>query len=360
MIRLEHLPALYVIHSPLSNTGYAGRMNRMESFWDKLPTPFFVLAPMADVTDPAYRSLIAQYGAPHVTWTEFVSADGLYHTRTKGIMTDEENPLMRDLRFSPEERPIVAQLFTSNPDTMRYAANLCRELRFDGIDINMGCPDKSIEKQGAGAAMIKTPEVAKNVIRAAKESGLPVSVKTRMGYNTEVMDEWLPELLGEDIVALTVHLRTRKEMSKVPAHWDLMPKVVALRDAHAPQTRIIGNGDVISLSDAREKAETSGADGIMLGRAIFGNPWLFADRDTESITPVERITALSDLSASFAALTPAKHFHILKKHVKAFIQGWPGAAELRSALMEADSFDTFRNLLTDASSALKTNPPSSN
>ncbi|MEK7099623.1 MAG: tRNA-dihydrouridine synthase family protein, partial [Patescibacteria group bacterium] len=129
----------------------------MESFWTKLNKPFFVLAPMADVTDPAYRRLIADYGAPDVTWTEFVSADGLYATRERKGMKDEENPLVRDLLYTGAERPIVAQLFTSNPESMRYAANLARELGFDGIDINMGCPDKSIEKQGAGAAMIKTP-----------------------------------------------------------------------------------------------------------------------------------------------------------------------------------------------------------
>jgi tRNA-dihydrouridine synthase len=239
----------------------------MTSFWSGLKRPFFVLAPMADVTDPAYRRIIAQLAKPDVTWTEFVSADGLYHTRETKKMLDEENPLVRDLRYSEIERPIVAQLFGSNPDTMAYASEFAAKVGFDGIDINMGCPDRSIEKQGAGAAMIKTPEKAKEIIRAArdgaargKSGGLPVSVKTRIGYNTNIMDEWLPALLEEKPDALTVHLRTRKEMSAVPAHWELMPDAVKLRDRVSPETLILGNGDVKDLADAELKAKESGAD----------------------------------------------------------------------------------------------------
>ena len=244
----------------------------MKSFWDELKKPFFVMAPMADVTDSAYRRLIAEIGGPDVTWTEFVSADGLYHTREMKKMPDAENPLMRDLQYSEIERPIIAQLFSSKPEMMEYAAKLCAELGFDGIDINMGCPDKSIEKQGCGAAMIKNPELAKEIVEAArrgasrgKDDGIPVSVKTRIGYNKESIDEWISALLELRLPALTVHLRTRKEMSKVEAHWELMPRIIALRDEISPETLIIGNGDVKSLEEARQKAKLSGADGIMLG-----------------------------------------------------------------------------------------------
>lgn len=320
----------------------------MDSFWTKLNKPFFVLAPMADVTDPAYRALIAEYGAASVMWTEFVSADGLYHTREKKGMKDEENPLMRDLLFSEKERPIVAQLFSSNPEMMEYAARLCAELGFDGVDINMGCPDRSIEKQGCGAAMIKNPEKAKAVIAAARKSGLPVSVKTRIGYNTEAIDEWLPKILEEKPDALTVHLRTRKEMSAVPAHWDLMPRVVALRDRISPATRILGNGDVKDLIDARAKAEASGADGIMLGRAIFGNPWLFTGATSDSVSREEKLRALGVLAQSYSELRPVKSFHILKKHVKAFVTGFDNAAPLRQALMEAPDTETFLATLKEA------------
>ena len=309
----------------------------MDTFWSRLSKPFFVLAPMADVTDPAYRKLLAQKGKPDVTWTEFVSADGIYHMRDKKGIPDIENPLMRDLQFTQEERPIVAQLFSSNPEAMAYTAALCAELGYDGIDINMGCPDKSIEKQGCGAAMIKNPEKAKLIIKAARESGLPVSVKTRIGYNHEAIDEWLPALLEENLPALTVHLRTRKEMSKVPAHWELMPRVVALRNRIAPDTLIIGNGDVIDLADAKKKAEESGCDGVMIGRGIFGNPWVFAGRTFEDTMPSERLDALISFAYDFEHLVPAKSFHLVRKHVKAFANGFDDAAELRGKLMETQS-----------------------
>jgi nifR3 family TIM-barrel protein len=309
----------------------------MESFWSRLPRPFFVMAPMADVTDPAFRALVAARGKPDVAWTEFVSADGLYHTRESRKLPDDENPLMRDLAFAPGEHPIVAQLFTSDPETMAYAAKLCAGLGFDGIDINMGCPDRSIEKQGAGAGMMKSPEKARAVIRAAKTAGLPVSVKTRLGYNQESIDEWLPAIFEEDAAALTVHLRTRKEMSLVSAHWDLMPRIVALRDRIAPQTPVIGNGDVTDRADGEAKACETGADGIMLGRGMFGNPWVFAGRKPEDTPLPEKLAALVELAHAFEALRPAKSFHILKKHVKAFVTGFDGAAELRAKLMETGS-----------------------
>jgi len=155
-------------------------------------------------------------------------------------------------------------------------------------------------------------------------------------------------LLATKPDALTVHLRTRKEMSSVEAHWELMSRVVALRDAHNPDTRIIGNGDVKDLADARVKAEETGADGIMLGRAIFGNPWLFTGRAQETITPEERIEALAKLASYFGELRPAKSFHLLKKHFKSFITGWEGAAALRAALMEAASIEDLEAILAAA------------
>jgi nifR3 family TIM-barrel protein len=318
------------------------------TFWNHLPKPFFVLAPMADVTDPAYRRLISEYQTPDVTWTEFVSADGLYHTRERGILQDIDNPLMRDLQFSAGEHPIVAQLFSSNPDMMAYGAALVRDLGFDGVDINMGCPDSSIERQGCGAGMIRQPDVAVEVLRAAKTAGIPVSVKTRIGYTHEDIQGWIGRILKEEPAALTVHLRTRKEMSKVPAHWDLMPQIVALRNELSPATLIIGNGDVKDMSDAREKATQYGCDGIMLGRAVFGTPWLFTGRTAQEVPPQERIEALQKLTQYFGELRPAKSVHILKKHVKAFIAGWDGATELRKQLMDAYTLDDFSSILSHA------------
>src|SRR3989344_1362411 len=151
----------------------------MESFWNRLPKPFFAMAPMADVTDPAWRALVAKLGKPDVMFTEFVSADGLYHTRQgdssnvrlrKSYIPDVENPLMRDLQFSETEHPIVAQFFSAKPEMTAYAATLAKELGFDGVDINMGCPDRTIEHQGAGASLVKTPKLAQELICAAQES----------------------------------------------------------------------------------------------------------------------------------------------------------------------------------------------
>ncbi len=303
------------------------------------------MAPMADVTDPAFRQLVTRCGKPDVTWTEFVSADGLYHTREIQKMSDAENPLVRDLQYTEAERPIVAQIFSSKPEMIAYGAKLAAELGFDGVDLNMGCPDRSIEKQGAGAALIKTPALAIELIQAAKTSNLPVSVKTRIGYNTENIDEWLTALLSAKLSAITLHLRTRKEMSLVPADWEVMKKAITLRDRLAPETLLIGNGDVMNLEEGKRLAEETGCDGIMIGRGIFGNPWVFAGRKPEDTPLAEKLAALLALAHDFEKLSPPKHFAILKKHIKAFVTGFDGAAELRAKLMEANTASELEKII---------------
>jgi nifR3 family TIM-barrel protein len=323
------------------------------SFWEKLEKPFFVLAPMADVTDAPFRRMIAKYsahtrpdgsvGGPDVMWTEFVSADGLMRATPEG-----KAKLMKDLVYAQEERPIVAQLFTSNPEHMEQASALCRELGFDGIDINMGCPDKSIERQGCGSAMIKNPESAKAVIEAAQRGAgdLPVSVKTRLGYNQDQLEEWLPYLLSCNPAAITVHARTRKEMSKVPARWERVARAVEIRDELQPElqgrTLILGNGDALSLEDAKAKAAFSGADGVMLGRAIFGNPWLFhPEKDLSNVDLEERFSVMLEHTRLFEELLPHKNFAIMKKHYKAYVNGFDGAKELRGELMECSGSESI-------------------
>lgn len=346
------------------------------NFWQALPSPFLTVAPMADVTDAPFRQMIAKYsahtrsdgsvGGSAVMWTEFVAADGLVRATPEG-----KEKLMADLIYSEEERPIVAQLFTSNEAHMEYAAALCLELGFDGVDINMGCPDRAIERQGCGSAMIKNPAQARAIIRAAKRGaksdagGIPVSVKTRLGYQVDEVDTWIPELLAEAPAALTVHARTRKDLSKVPARWERLKRVVELRNTLAPSVRIIGNGDVLSPEDAAEKIAATGVDGAMAGRALFGNPWFFhptkrlpvhltalptkgIDRDTimapaveqaafEYITLEERLRVLVEHTQLFEQLLPFKNFAVMKKHYKAYVNSFPGAAELRAELMEQNS-----------------------
>ncbi|MFN3188506.1 MAG: tRNA dihydrouridine synthase [Candidatus Paceibacteria bacterium] len=354
------------------------------NIWQQLPKPFFAVAPMADVTDAAFRQMIAKYSAharadgtvrgPDVMWTEFVSADGLTLAPEEG-----RKKLMADLLYTEAERPVVAQLFTRHPSHMENIAKLCLELGFDGVDINMGCPAGAIIDQGCGAAMIKTPEIAREVIQAAKrgaksdEGGIPVSVKTRLGYNTDQVEEWIPVLLAEQPAALTVHARTRKDMSKVPARWERLQRVVEFRNILSPGTKIIGNGDVLSMEDGRQKAELSGVDGVMVGRALFGNPWFFhphrqlplrlsalpthgVERDTivhtdtsgynvGYISLAERLTVLVEHSKLFTQLLPHKNFSVMKKHFKAYVGGFPGAVELRMRLMEQETPEAVEKVI---------------
>lgn len=319
----------------------------MKNFWKDLKGPIFCLAPMADVTDCAFRRIIAKYGKPDVFWTEFVSADGLAHPEAR-------KKLLIDLKFSKNEKPIVAQIFGSNPDNIREVASLCKKLSFDGIDINMGCPDRSIEKQGAGAAMIKNPELAMKIIAAAREGAenLPVSVKTRLGYN-KIDLNWVEKMLEAKLPALIIHLRTRKEMSGVPAHWEFMPEIIALRNKISPETLIIGNGDVKNLGDARKKIKETGCDGVMLGRAIFGNPWLFSPH-VRHVGTEEKLKVMVEHTKLFEKLLmhPAKdgagkNFAIIKKHYKAYVNGFEGAKELRLKLMEAKNAKEIEKITRD-------------
>lgn len=324
-----------------------------KGFWAKLKKPIMALAPMANVTDAAFRRVIAKYGKPDVMWTEFVSADGL--------MSAGQKKLLVDLAYSEGQRPIVAQLFSGNPEKMFEAAKLVKELGFDGLDINMGCPDRSIERSGAGAALIKNPRLAREVLRATQEGakGIPVSVKTRLGYNRDSLEEWLPELLAEQPAAIILHARTRKEMSKVPARWQRVKRAVEMRNEQGSETLILGNGDVMTLADAKRKAEETGADGVMLGRAIFGNPWLFAGGDGDDRMSMEgaerkepsirqKLQVLVEHVKLFGELLGEdKNFAVMKKHFKAYVEGFDGAKELRIRLLEAGEAEQVVAIIGD-------------
>ncbi len=307
------------------------------------------MAPMANVTDAAFRRMFAKFGPPDVFWTEFVSVEGL--------LSRGRDALLVDFWKSDDEHPIVAQIFGSKPEQFEQVAELVNDLGFDGIDINMGCPDRGVEKSCAGAALIKDPKLAKEIIRATKRGAgnLPVSVKTRIGYAKNEIDSWIGGLLEEDLAALTVHLRTRNEMSDVPAHWDLAPQIVALRDrivgqptsASAPSTIILGNGDVETFADAQARVAASGMDGAMIGRGIFGNPWFF-NKTTGGQAPgtKEKLAALIEHAQLFETLYKStlpkrqgglKNFDIMKKHFKAYCSGFDGAKELRIMLMETEN-----------------------
>ncbi|MEK7549421.1 MAG: tRNA-dihydrouridine synthase [Patescibacteria group bacterium] len=313
-------------------------------FWGKLKKPVFVLAPLANVTDAVFRRFIIRYSKPDVLWTEFVSADGLCHPKGR-------EALLRDLVFTEEERPIIAQLFTAHPEKMFEAAKLCAELGFDGVDINMGCPDKNVMKQGAGASCMRDPEKAKAIILAAMEGieaagkKIPVSVKTRLGFNEDELEEWLSKLLEAKPAVITLHARTKKDMSKVPARWERVKRAVEI--AQGSGTLIFGNGDALDLEDAKKKVEETGADGVMFGRAIFGNPWLF-DEKKKHVTPEERIRAAVEHTRVFEEVWgDTKNFELMKKHYQAYINNFPLAKELRAELMACKNAGEVEKVAND-------------
>lgn len=324
------------------------KKSKDKNFWDILPRPIMAMAPMANVTDAAFRRMFVECGKPDVFWTEFVSVEGLL---SKG-----RDRLLPDLWFDPGEHPIVAQIFGGKPEQFEAVAPLIKELGFDGIDINMGCPDRGVEKSGAGASLIKDPARAKQIIRSLKKSAgtLPVSVKTRLGYGKiDETNDWLTALLEEQPAALTIHLRTRVEMSDVPAHWELAPHIVTLRDKISPKTVLLGNGDVRSLEDARAKTKESGMDGVMVGAGVFGNPWFFSGRTPDVKERLKRLVAHTELFEKlYRSDNPKpisqggriKNFDIMKKH---YISYTPGEKEFRTQLMEAKNSAEVRKIVQD-------------
>ena len=246
-----------------------------KNFWAELPKPFFILAPMEDVTDVAFRHVIKEAGAPDVYFTEFTNSDSYCHP-------DGRQSVQGRLTFTEDEKPIVAHIWGDKPEYFREMSLGLAEMGFSGVDINMGCPVRNVVRRGKGSGLILRPEVATELIDAAKAGGLPVSVKTRIGYEQmDEMEEWITHLLEQDIVNLSIHLRTRKEMSKADAHWDMIPQIVAIRDRIAPQTLITINGDIPDRQTGLELVEKYGVDGVMIGRGVFNNPFAFETQPEE-------------------------------------------------------------------------------
>jgi len=335
--RQNRLPFLFVCI-------YSGNM--VQGFWKKIKKPIFALAPMYGVTDIAFREMIARHGKPSVMFTEFVSCEGL--------MSEGKKKLLELLKYTEKERPIVAQVFGVNPETYYESAKFIRSLGFDGIDINMGCPDKAVIKMGVGSALIENKELAKKIIEATKQGAgkMPVSVKTRIGFNTIKTEEWISFLLSCDIPAITIHGRTKKEMSKVPAHWDEIGKAVKLAKAQKSKTLIIGNGDVASYADGMEKIKTYGVDGVMIGRSAIGNPWIFKNTKKE-ITLEKRIHGMMEHMRLFERLLRDRNFEETKKHCRAYIVGFHEAKFVRTKLMSAKSLEEMKRIGEEFLNSLK-------
>lgn len=311
-----------------------------ENFWAALPKPFFILAPMEDVTDVVFRHVVKEAGAPDVFFTEFTNSDSFCHP-------DGKESVRGRLTFTEDEQPMVAHIWGDKPEFFKEMSIQLAEMGFKGIDLNMGCPVPNVAERGKGSGLILRPEVAAELIQAAKAGGLPVSVKTRIGFTQQSeLDDWISHLLKQDIANLSIHLRTRKEMSKVAAHWELIPRVVELRDALAPQTLITINGDIQDRQMGLELAGKYGVDGIMIGRGIFKNPFAF-EKEAREHSSEELIALLRlqlDLQDQYAQIIP-RSITGLHRFFKIYVKGFPGANDLRVQLMNTKTTDEVRAIL---------------
>ncbi len=307
-----------------------------------LPRPFFVLAPMDDVTDTVFRRIVGQCAAPDLYFTEFVNVDGL--------QSAGRDRLLKRIQFTPAEQPLIAQIWGKNPENFYKTAKELVAMGFAGIDLNMGCPDKTVVKNGCCSALINNRELALEIIKATQDGAagkVPVSVKTRLGFNQNDYT-WHELLLRQDLAMLTVHGRTRREMSDVPARWEDIAQVRELRDRIAPQTLLVGNGDVENRAHGMQLAQQYTLDGIMIGRGIFKDPFAFAEQSPwPTLTRQERI----DLYAKHVTLFAHTWTHAerrivtLNKFCKIYINNFDGAKELREQLMNAQSSDELLSLL---------------
>lgn len=321
----------------------------MKNFWQDLPKPFTVLAPLDGVTDVVFRQIITEFGKPDVFFTEF--------TMTDGLVSEGHKKVAERLLYYPEQQPIIAQIWGTVPKHFYLVAKELKKLGFSGIDINMGCPAREVTRHGACSALIKNPTLASDIIKATQEGagGLPVSVKTRIGFEKENIDEWIPYLLNHKLSLLTVHLRTVKELSKVPAHWEFMERIMTLRNDFAPDTLIVGNGDVTSIDEIKIKYDKYGCDGFMIGRGIFANPWMFSKTiDEKKVTPEQRVNYfLHHIEIFERQWQDTKNFALLKKFAKTYINNFPEAAIFREKLMETKKIEDMKQILKNYNSKVQ-------
>lgn len=309
--------------------------------WQELKKPFFVLAPMDDVTDTVFRTIVAECARPDVFFTEFVSVDGLSSAGRQALSTK--------LRFTDVEKPLIVQVWGMKPENYVQVAGELADYGYAGIDINMGCPVPKVIKHGACSALINDRDLAGRIIASTKHGAagkVPVSVKTRIGYN-KIDLSWIEFLLKQDIAALTVHARTVKELSKVPNHWEVMDQIVAMRDEIAPHTVLIANGDVTTRQQGMEYAEKYKVDGIMVGRGIFHDPYLFAENSPWHTMPAQERLALYEkhMELFLDAWSERKNPAVLKKFAKVYVNGFAGASELREAIMRAQTVEDMKEAL---------------
>ncbi|HDE7548304.1 TPA: tRNA-dihydrouridine synthase [Staphylococcus aureus] len=313
-----------------------------ENFWSELPRPFFILAPMEDVTDIVFRHVVSEAARPDVFFTEFTNTESFCHP--EGI-----HSVRGRLTFSEDEHPMVAHIWGDKPEQFRETSIQLAKMGFKGIDLNMGCPVANVAKKGKGSGLILRPDVAAEIIQATKAGGLPVSVKTRLGYyEIDEWKDWLKHVFEQDIANLSIHLRTRKEMSKVDAHWELIEAIKNLRDEIAPNTLLTINGDIPDRKTGLELAEKYGIDGVMIGRGIFHNPFAF-EKEPREHTSKELLDLLRLHLSLFNKYEKdeIRQFKSLRRFFKIYVRGIRGASKLRHQLMNTQSIAEARALLDE-------------
>jgi tRNA-dihydrouridine synthase len=361
------------------------------NFWPEIIKPIIGISPMDGITDASFRYMTAKHGGPDVTLTEFVNIQSAFYS---------PHTLLKDFTYGDIERPIVAQIYGKTPELFYRVAHIVCEMGFDGLDINMGCPARKVAATGCGAALIRAPHLAREIIRAVKrgiqdwyegrtlnEAGLgddiideikianrrraghetppqrrviPVSVKTRLGYDRNVIDEWLPTLLEESLAAISVHGRTLEQAYKGEADWDAIGRAVEI--AKGSSTLILGNGDVRDLRDAYRRVRETRVDGVLIGRAAQGNPWLFRDKesvkqalrtnsalviDSTPVSLAERFQVIMEHSEHFENFCGPSRFMAMRKHLTWYCRNFRGAAEMRLNMTRANSAKEVRQCLME-------------
>lgn len=339
-------------------------------FWDTLPKPIIGLSPMDGVTDAPFRYIANKYSKPHVTITEFTNVEGLSRGATSMLMAFDYDEI---------ERPIVGQIYGVEVDSFYKVTLMLCELGFDGIDVNMGCPANKVARRGSGAGLIRTPDLAKEIIRACQKAVqdwsegqtlegaglrpkvvtavnerkrfeptrrlLPVSVKTRIGFDAPVTEEWIKHLLETEPANITLHGRTLKQMYLGDANWEEIAKAATIVRTSGLPTTLLGNGDVKTLEDAHQKIKTYGVDGVLVGRATFGNPWFF-----KGYTPntQDRAQVAVEHSKAFEQIHPNLSFVNMRKHLGWYCREFDGARETRMKLMQSNSSDEVKTIFGEA------------
>lgn len=353
------------------------------NFWQKIDKPIIGLSPMDGVTDASFRFITAKYGGPDVTFTEFVNVETAFFA---------PQTFIKDLTYDPIERPVVAQIYGHTPEMFYKVAHIVCELGFDGLDINMGCPAKKVAAKGSGAALIRTPELARTIIQSARQGiqdwrdgqtladigidpefrtridlakrlrdrketavercWIPLSVKTRIGYDCVVVEEWMQTLLAENLAAITLHGRTLKQGYKGYADWEAIGRAVEIAKNSA--TLILGNGDLKHMDAVCRRVRETGVDGVLFGRAAQGNPWIFRAKDrvkqalrsavdvtiqAPSVGLEERFRVLIEHSRHFEEHSMIRSFVGMRKHLAWYCCGSPGAAELRAQMVRVSHIE---------------------